>query len=1148
MYLKALEIVGFKSFADKARFDFQRGMTGVVGPNGCGKSNVVDSIRWCIGEMSWKSLRSASMVGILFDGSQKRPAMNMAEVTMVFNNESRRLPIDFTEVTVTRRLFRSGESEYYLNKVQCRLRDIKDLFMDTGIGGEGYAIIDQGGVEFVLSAKPEQRRELFEEAAGVSKYKSKRDEALRKLERVDADLARLMDSVVLIEEQIKKLDAEARKARTYQKYREELKTSELALAVSEIAQHQSEADKAAAELEPVKRDLFDKNTQITAAEGELAAIDIALAEKQAAAAKFSEEIASSTHRVGTLEGEIKRCADLAEEMRRQIKASEDEDATAARRIAELTPALEELQARIAQAAAQLAPVQAEFESKHLQLSEAEAGLVSISAEQDSRNAEVLRLTQAEVETSSRAAGLSSGIAHYEQDLASNEKDLAKTEQDLQARIARATELKDACAAQKQAVEALRQALSALESNRTELLARKETLSSSVSNAKSAAAAASAKLELARAQGGKDPYWVGTQAVLSASLPGVQGTLRSRIVVKPEDRIFAEEALGRFMDAVLCDTFASAEAAAELVNRAGAARCRFVVLEALPASVPPNAQEDALVSLKARLSYPAELASLMSAVMGDCRMDGTRVRGSFWMTGGAPDVASPEAYWAQEKDAAADLEKAQSEIKALEFDLAACAELSDKNDGDLALAREQLQGETLKENSLANELSSCESARVSLEETVGIIRQERARLQAQKEEKSVALAAAQAELAVHKDSRAEATRALEELAVRKTSRQAEVSALKEDESRVQASLNNLRMRQVELESDRRNLITERDQLGAAAERRKTLREDFARRALEHEENRLSAQSQLAQQRDSLSGLEQADKALREEMLAVKAGFDEKSAALNSMKAESSRLQMRAHDLEALVKNHLAVKEDAVRRLQEEWQSTYEEAREKYADAVVDHERVKMLRRRIENMGAINMTAPEEYDALSARDQFLKSQINDLNQAKADLKSAINRINATTRENFRHIFQQVRDHFQRIYQMLFVGGEANLILTDPENLLETGVEIMAQPPGKKLQSIAALSGGEKALTALALLFSFFCVNPSPFCVMDEADAPLDEANVERFVNLLREFSPQTQFLVITHNKRTMEAADVLYGVTMEESGISKIISVGLNQSKN
>ncbi|NLO91052.1 MAG: AAA family ATPase [Elusimicrobia bacterium] len=1144
MYLKALEIIGFKSFADKARFDLQRGMTGIVGPNGCGKSNVVDSIRWCIGEMSWKSLRTGSMMGILFDGSQKRPPMNMAEVTMVFDNESRRLPIDFTEVTVTRKLFRSGESEYYLNKVQCRLRDIKDLFMDTGIGGEGYAIIDQGGVEFVLSAKPEQRRELFEEAAGVSKYKAKRDEALRKLERVDADLARLMDSVVLIEEQIKKLDSEARKARTYQKYREELKASELALAVAEITQHQAEADKANEELEPVKRDLFDRNTQITAAEGELAAINLALAEKQAAAAKCSEEIAAATHKVGSLEGEIKRCADLAEEMRRQIKASEEEDATAWRRMAELEPALNSLSAKIEEAAAQLAPVQANFEEKHAQLAAAEAALVELAAEQDSRNSELVRLTQAEIEASSKTAGLSSGIAHDENDLASTAKELDKAEQDLQQKRAAVEQLKASLSEQKGKVEAARQALAALETARTELLSKKDAISALLLAAKSAEAAANAKLELARAQGGKDPYWLGTQAVLNANMPGVGGTLRSRLTIKDEHKVFAEEALGRFIDSVICDTFATAEAASDLVGGSGRARCRFIALEA----VPQQPQNPALENFKTRISYPPELENLVSAVVEDCRVEGTKLRGKFWMTGGSPDVSSPEQYWAQEKDALADLDKSRAEIASLEAQLSACAGESAKNEGDISLSREQLQTESLKENSIGGELNAAESARLSLEEMSGLIRQERTRLEAQKAEKNAALEEAQARLQEHKNARAAITAALEELAARKTSGQARAAELKETEAEIQSSLNNLRMRQVELESDRRNLISERDSLNAAASRRKAQREDFSSRALEHEENRLSAQSQLQQQRDALGELERADKTLREEMVSVKAGFDEKSEALTVMRGDLSQLKMREHDLEALIKNHAAVKEDAVRRLQEEWQTTYEEAKEKYADTPVDHERVKMLRRRIENMGAINMTAPEEYDALSARDQFLKCQINYLNQAKADLKSAINRINATTRENFRHIFQQVRDHFQRIYQTLFVGGEANLILTQPDNLLETGVEIMAQPPGKKLQNIAALSGGEKALTALALLFSFFCVNPSPFCVMDEADAPLDEANVERFVNLLREFSSQTQFLVVTHNKRTMEAADVLYGVTMEESGVSKVISVGLNARKN
>ncbi|HOX23052.1 MAG TPA: hypothetical protein PLL10_06265, partial [Elusimicrobiales bacterium] len=409
---------------------------------------------------------------------------------------------------------------------------------------------------------------------------------------------------------------------------ERLNIPDLALAVAEIGHHQSEADKATAELEPVKRDLFDKNTQITAAEGELAAINLSLAEKQAAAAKFSEEIAAATHKVGTLEGEIKRCADLAEEMRRQIKVSEEEDATAGRRLAELEPALQELSRKVEEAVAQLAPVQADFEAKHALLGEAEAGLVALSAEQDRNNAEMLRLTQAEVETSSKAAGLASGIAHYEQDLLSNEKDLYKTEQDLKAQSSRAEELKNSCATQKQAVETLRQALAALESARAELAAKKDNLSASLSNAKSAAAAASAKLELARAQGGKDPYWVGTQAVLGASLAGVRGTLRNHLSVKPEDGIYAEEALGRFMDSVLCDSRAVAESAAELVKSAGAARCRFIILEEVPRQQASQTQTDLFSDLKSRISYPPEWEGLMAALAGGCSIDGTRQRGPF----------------------------------------------------------------------------------------------------------------------------------------------------------------------------------------------------------------------------------------------------------------------------------------------------------------------------------------------------------------------------------------------------------------------------------------------------------------------------------------------------------------------------------------
>ena len=274
MYLKALEIIGFKSFADKVRLNFEPGVSCIVGPNGCGKSNVIDSVRWAIGEMSWKSLRSSSMVDIIFNGTRKRPPLNMAQVNMVFDNSSRKLPVAFNEVTVSRKIYRSGESEYFLNRVQCRLKDIREMFLDTGIGGEGYAIIDQGSVNQLLESTPEQRREMFEEVAGVSKYKAKREEAVRKLERVDMDIARLSDTLALIAEQIKKLDSEARKARLYQKYREELKESEIALSLENIKSHEEQIQTAAKELEPILKEIEDSNNTVSALEGQVAALDL----------------------------------------------------------------------------------------------------------------------------------------------------------------------------------------------------------------------------------------------------------------------------------------------------------------------------------------------------------------------------------------------------------------------------------------------------------------------------------------------------------------------------------------------------------------------------------------------------------------------------------------------------------------------------------------------------------------------------------------------------------------------------------------------------------------------------------------------------------------------------------------------------------
>jgi chromosome segregation protein len=308
-------------------------------------------------------------------------------------------------------------------------------------------------------------------------------------------------------------------------------------------------------------------------------------------------------------------------------------------------------------------------------------------------------------------------------------------------------------------------------------------------------------------------------------------------------------------------------------------------------------------------------------------------------------------------------------------------------------------------------------------------------------------------------------------------------------------------------------------------------------------KLSNEAKLAALRDNLSALEIDETKLRDSLNLLKTDFDAKNTALNKSKSRASELTIKAHDLENTLTNHRRQRTAIINNLLEAWNTTPEEARMKWGDKEVDLERVKMMRKRIENMGAVNMTAPEEYDALTARNDFLRKQIEDLETAKRDLKTAIAKINATTKENFKYTFEQVKMHFKSVYQTLFHGGEAELTLTNPDNLLETGIDIVVQPPGKKLLNISALSGGEKALTAISLLFAFFTHNPSPFCILDEADAPLDEANVERFIKLIKEFSQRTQFIVVTHNKRTMEAAQMLYGITMEESGVSKVLSLNL-----
>ena len=1144
MYLKAIEIMGFKSFADKSRLDFEPGITCVVGPNGCGKSNVIDSVRWTIGEMSWKALRSASMVDIIFNGTAKRAPLNMAQVSMIFDNASRQLPLDFNEVTVTRKIFRSGESEYYLNKVQCRLRDIRDLFLDTGIGGEGYAIIDQGGVESVLSASAEQRREMFEEVAGVSKYKAKREECVRRLERVDLDLARLADTVALIQEQIKKLDSEAKKARLYQKYREELKESEIAISVCSIKEADALIAKHTAELDPLVGKQTDLENRISAQEGATAALDLNLTHKQNEMAAFNEKISASKYQVGLLEGAIKNCDNLTAELTAQVASSGAEAQRGQSRLQELGPMIAKLKEQLAAVSAELDPLQQNYNTQTATAQKLEQDLRQAESDLQRSANELMSLVQKQMEVSNRISLEESSAQRENEDLIAAEKisqtqteGLAKQEEKLQ-------EILNRVQAAQTAADAAREATGQGEVSLQKLQQERGALNEQISGVKSALAALQTKLDMIQTQGKNDPYWVGAQLVSKSGLAGVKGTLRKALKYPAALSVAVEEAFGKYLDAVLCENEKTVHAAVTLLKEHGKARAKFIVLSQVPALKRTAPQH----ALAAQLSYKPELENLVNFIVGGCSYQDGTVQDEFFVGGGAENVRAPEAYWGEEESVREEMSAKSAQEETLSKQIIT-------NYDALKKAEEDLKNLRIKQQEAAVALNTVQNERANQEREMAQTKQELARAATRKQEitlrvdnRKQTVAGLKKQLEELKTRHAETQNRGEQIQKTQTDLRAQAETLKGTLNALSAQLYDVRIKKNNVELDLKSTEFEFNSLTDSEGKRNEKIASSNLRLKSLAEEKLSTQAKLSSERDALAQLELTEHRMRGEVEALKKEFSEKTTALNACKKELSDLTIKKNDLENALSNARRQRTTVVNNLFESWNITPEEAQLHYGEKPVDYERVKMMRKRIENMGAVNMTAPEEYDALTERNNFLKGQIDDLDSAKKDLKSAINKINQTTRENFRYTFDQVRMHFKNIYQTLFRGGECDLVLTQPENLLETGIEIFAQPPGKKLLNITSMSGGEKTLTAMSLLFAFFTHNPSPFCIMDEADAALDEANVERYVNLIKEFAKTTQFIVVTHNKRTMEAARMLYGITMEESGVSKVMSVNLADRSN
>ncbi len=1151
MRLKRLEMVGFKSFADKTRVEFEPGVTGIIGPNGCGKSNISDGVRWALGEMSAKSLRSQQMMDVIFNGTATRSSQGMSEVSLTFDNSSGQLPIDYTEVTVSRRLFRSGESEYFINKTQCRLKDVRDLFLDTGVGNDGYYVMAQGKIEFILSAKPEERRELFEEAAGVSKYKARREEALRRLNKVEQDMLRLNDSLAIYKQQIDALDAAVRKARQHQKLREDLRNLEIASLLhshqnAQSAWEQMEADRTASQqaLSDLRVAVAGREAVLTAARGKAEALEQELIELQQVIAQSESDWAKAE---AEKEAASQRAAEIREDQSRAEQETlqlEAEVSVWQKTLSTLTQDIDVLRAHY-QEAHDL------FKEEDQKSRVGQDDLLAAQKELESNKARLLELVRLISHHRNETVRLTSLAARHEEVSKSKERELEKVQ-------IKKTSLEEQFMLQEtKAQEAAHQLASARERLSVLALAqaqdrdRQSAADSGLQHLRERWAALEAEKVALERWLAQDPSVQAVNHLRRAPLAGIHGPVSDLFKTPSTHRRLLDRALGDKGDYFIADTLNDAQAAVRHLSDTRQGWATFLVLDRLHQAegALPIVESFSSQTLSGVVECDEKFRPALEALLGRTYFVGETLFEESLIRGGAdPESSGLQATPAELSRLLETMQNVQGEMDHLKTERERLA----VSWADHEAARGPLEADV-------RELDV--QARLQQE---SFTRLQEDRQMAETEERLVLRERDEALQAItHNQTAMEQEEILlttleEEETTLQTGVHEKDAALQARRETMQAQQTLLSQRRLESETLRERLLGKEKEDENARGRLAAIEERLTQVRRDREDNTERLVQLEAIQREKADFLQSLESTRIERKTMLTGLLDMRQENQNGLHSGEIALAEARQALEAAISQAQEAEFktrtlDAERArfeqaLRDTYQLSIEDARATHAGIEPNSEELARVRRRLESLGAVNLAAPEEHAQLEERYHFLLTQQQDLLKAKDDLHQAISQINATTREHFKATFDQVRNNFRSLYQQLFQGGEADLVLTDEHNLLDTGVDIMAQPPGKKLQNIALLSGGEKALTAIALLFAFFLVKPSPFCLLDEVDAPLDEANVGRFVKMVKTFSEKTQFIVITHNKKTMEMADVLYGVTMAELGISSLISVKFDTSRS
>ena len=1181
MYLKRLEMQGFKSFADKTVLEFMPGITTVIGPNGSGKSNISDAIRWVLGEQSMKSLRGAKSEDVIFAGTQNRKSLGFAEASLIFDNSDSRLPIEYNEVVVTRKLYRSGESGYYINKTPCRLKDVLELFMDTGIGKDGYSIIGQGKIDEILSNKSEDRRHIFEEAAGVVKYRVRKAESEKKLEHTKLNLLRINDILSEIESNIEPLKAQSEKAKKFLDLREELKSIEIGLFIYNINSYKEKLAKIVEDEEILKN---DNNEQVLKLE------NITVLKE-----KLKQEIDEITNQIESMQNIGFKSEKEIERINSEVNVSKERISNNEENYSRFDKEIEEIKNRNVGLKEEKnlklekknnlftnkEKFQKELQEKEEELEELTKKLTDKELEIEKKKKQVEQNTDLKYEKTANISTIEANLENIEKrnKQINSEIDLGISELD-STRLTKEEISKSFYEIENKRKEAAKQ-LDSIISKKEEAESKIKKFETEINNLYSEYRVKESRLKfLEETEREKEGYIRSVKSLLigcdkDANLKkGMHGVLANIINSPKEYEIAIEMALGAALQNVVTETEQDAKKMVEYLRTNNLGRASFLPISSVKGKKLEKYNSkgiDGIIGLASDLvkfdkKYEQIILSLLGKTVIVDDMDtaislakqnsysfrivtikGDLINPSGAITGGsvAPKTVNILGRAREIEDLKKELSKSKVKIEKLENEKQEYLNSSEDVLEEITGLEKNLQDIDIVYATDKQKLIAVEENISKLEVRIEKLKAEKEELNNQKKANLANKEKEEQDIKELSDKNLELNSVIEQFANLNKDNQRYIDDLNMDVTNLKISVSSFDESEASIDEmvERINQDINNNNLSIENKLRQKGNIKTDNSNLENKIRELGAEIESIKEKVSNSSLKVTElkerrMAKNEELSKAETDFTAQIEVLDDLKEQILKIDVKKSKIEQDI-------DLVVNKLWEEYELTPNNVENytKPKNIQETTQKVNSIRNKIKDLGSINVDAIEEYNQTKQRYDFMCEQRLDLEDGIAKLKKVIQDMTNIMKEQFAKQFEIINKNFGEVFKELFGGGKAELTLTDPENILESGIDINVQPPGKKLQNMTLLSGGEKAFTAIALLFAILKINPSPFCVLDEIEAALDDVNVYRYADYLKKFTNNTQFLVITHRKGTMEAADTVYGITMEENGISKLLSMKL-----